>query len=167
MSTWIDPSFIRYLKNQFRINWNGFHGGAHWARVKINGNILCDYYEALDPEIVSRAVVDLFSITHDHQRIDEGADFGHGKRAADALVNLRGQFFNLPDHEFNMLYRACAGHSDGQINEELTVKICWDADRLDLARVGVIPSPEYLCTEYAKHPQVIQAAIARSIKSMS
>jgi uncharacterized protein len=166
MTSWIDPSIYRYLKDQFRISWNGYHGGSHWARVKINGNILCDMHERRGHD-VSRNVVDLFSILHDHQRVDEGQDFGHGQRAANELVSLRGKFFELPDAEFSALYRACVGHSDGGVHEELSVQICWDADRLDLARVGVIPNARYLCTQYAKRQDVIDAAIARSLKSMS
>ncbi len=29
-------------------------------------------------------------------------------------------------------------------------KTCWDADRLDLPRVGIIPKKDRLCTEAAK-----------------
>lgn len=166
MSTWIDKDLIKYLKSQFRISWNGWHGGSHWARVKQNGNILCDMYENRGHE-VHRPVVDLFAIIHDHQREDEGYDLLHGQRAADELVNLRGKFFELPDEQFDMLYRACALHSDGLTQDVLTVQICWDADRLDLARVGITPDARYLCTQYAKRQDIIEAAVKRSIKSMS
>ena len=43
--------------------------------------------------------------------------------------------------------------------------VCWDADRLDLARVGIVPNPKYLCAAYARRPDVIQAAINRSAAS--
>jgi uncharacterized protein len=30
-------SLIACLREQFSINWNGYHGIAHWARVRANG----------------------------------------------------------------------------------------------------------------------------------
>jgi uncharacterized protein len=30
------------------------------------------------------------------------------------------------------------------------VQACWDADRLDLGRVGIAPAPERLCTAAAR-----------------
>jgi uncharacterized protein len=30
------------------------------------------------------------------------------------------------------------------------MQVCWDADRLDLGRVGIIPKPDRLCTNAAR-----------------
>jgi len=35
------------------------------------------------------------------------------------------------------------------------VGICWDADRLNLWRVGIEPDPAYLTTETARTPEAI------------
>ena len=41
--------------------------------------------------------------------------------------------------------------------------MCWDADRLDLAReIGFAPKPEKLCTEAAKDPEMIAWASDRA-----
>jgi uncharacterized protein len=61
-----------------------------------------------------------------------------------------------------LLCHACKLHSDGFITADLTVQACWDADRLDLGRVGVKPDPRYLCTSYAKRGDVIDRAYERS-----
>ncbi len=38
---------------------------------------------------------------------------------------------------------------------DITVQTCWDADRLDLGRVGITPNPRWLCTACAKDPATI------------
>ena len=57
---------------------------------------------------------------------------------------------NLRDHDFDMLYYAIDRHSDGLIDGDITVRTCWDADRLDLGRVGIKPDAKYLCTDAGK-----------------
>lgn len=164
MERWIDRSLVKYLKNQFQIDWNGFHGGAHWARVKQNARLIARQCEA-SGQTVDYDVLDLFSILHDHKRKNEGYDIEHGKRAADALHFYRGRFFELPDAVFTELWTACAYHSDGLTKDpSINVRICWDADRLDLYRVGVMPSAQYLCTEEAKKASFIEAAVKRSLR---
>jgi uncharacterized protein len=44
----------------------------------------------------------------------------------------------------------------------VTVATCWDADRLDLGRVGVRPDAGRLCTEPARRQEVIEHAWRRS-----
>lgn len=62
---------------------------------------------------------------------------------------------------------ACEKHSDGLTDADITVQVCWDADRLDLGRVGVRPHARYLCTDAAKSPSVIEWAYGRSIRRMA
>ncbi len=38
-------------------------------------------------------------------------------------------------------------HSVGEVLTNPTIQSCWDADRLDLGRVGMIPSPKFLSVE--------------------
>ena len=45
----------------------------------------------------------------------------------------------------------------------MTVQTCWDADRLDLGRVGIKPDARYLCTAEAANPEMIAWAYERSI----
>jgi hypothetical protein len=46
------------------------------------------------------------------------------------------------------------------------VQVCWDADRLDLLRVGIRPNARYLCTEAARLPETLEWANARAAKRM-
>ena len=47
---------------------------------------------------------------------------------------------------------------------DITVQTCWDADRLDLGRVGIIPRPDRLCTEEARDPVLLDIAYRRSVR---
>lgn len=62
-----------------------------------------------------------------------------------------------------LLLDALAGHSEGRLRADLTVQVCWDADRLDLGRVGVMPAAERLCTAAARDPLYIRRAYAWAI----
>ena len=76
---------------------------------------------------------------------------------------MRGALFQLADNDFELLYDACAHHTDGLIDGNVTVQTCWDADRLDLGRVGTTPDCEYLCTPYAKTEPIIRWANERAV----
>ena len=83
-------------------------------------------------------------------------------RSSETARALRGRLFDLADHEFRLLYRACAGHTHERTHPDVTIQTCWDADRLDLGRVGITPRPGRLCTEVAKRPEVIKWADGRA-----
>ena len=59
---------------------------------------------------------------------------------------MRGRLFDLEDGSFDLLCKACADHADGYVSEDPTIGACWDADRLDLWRVGITPTPDLLST---------------------
>ena len=88
-------------------------------------------------------------------------------RAAELARELRGDVFELSDREFQLLHRACAGHTHERYHPDVTVQTCWDADRLDLGRVGITPSPAYLNTEVAKRPETINWADRRQSAASS
>ena len=64
-----------------------------------------------------------------------------------------------------MLFRSRFGFTDGGTEADVTVQTCWDADRLDLGRVGIRPHPRYLCTPAARSAEVIEWAHARSLQA--
>ena len=51
-------------------------------------------------------------------------------------AKVRGKLFDLNDDDFDLLFVACVGHMDQPTDDDPTVQTCWDADRLDLGRVG-------------------------------
>ena len=149
-------ALLRHLRERFAIDWHGYHGAAHWARVRLNGLALAG------PTGANAHVVELSSFFHDACRVNEGRDAGHGQRGGELARALRGTYFEASDEEMELLVLACDGHSGGGIDADITVQDCWDADRLDLARVGTMPKAKYLCTEQARQQQVIDQAVQRS-----
>ena len=108
-------------------------------------------------------VVELFCLLHDTQRRNENRDPSHGRRAALYARSLRGVWFDLSDEEMDLLMEALKYHSDGYTEADITVQVCWDADRLDLGRVGIKPASHRLCTASAKSVDVLDAAYERSV----
>lgn len=123
---------------------DGAHGVVHWARVLENGQQVADANGA-DHEVVM-----LFALFHDARRVNEHIDHGHGTRGGDFAYALRGTLVHLDDARFDLLYEACRLHTDGHVDGDPTLQACWDADRLDLGRVGITPLPERLCTDAAR-----------------
>ncbi len=76
---------------------------------------------------------------------------------------MRGGLFDLSDDDFELLRFACARHTDGLTQADITVQVCWDSDRLDLGRVGIPPVASKLCTAAAKSREVLQWADQRAI----
>jgi uncharacterized protein len=95
-------------------------------------------------------VVELFAMFHDSKRTNEYDDPGHGARAAEFARELRGVRFELDDLRFDQLLEACTFHTERRHSSDATIATCWDADRLDLGRVGIIPREDYLNTTSAK-----------------
>lgn len=123
---------------------HGYHGVVHWARVLENGLRIAETSGA-DAEVVT-----LFALFHDARRVNEHHDPGHGQRGGDLAFSLRGTLVHLDDARFDLLYEACRLHTDGLLDGDPTLQACWDADRLDLGRVGIDPEPPRLCTDAAR-----------------
>lgn len=135
---------VHEILAEYALPIRGAHGVVHWARVLENGLRLAAATG------VSAEVVVLFALFHDSRRENEYTDFGHGYRGARYARSLHGKLFTLSDPDFELLYEACCLHTDGLTEGDLTLRVCWDADRLDLGRVGISPEPTLLCTDAAR-----------------
>jgi uncharacterized protein len=62
----------------------------------------------------------------------------------------RGKSFQLSDEDFQLLQYACIWHTEGVHHDDVTIATCWDADRLDLGRVGIVPDPKRMCTDFGR-----------------
>ena len=150
-------SLIKVLRERFQLDWPGIHGAPHWARVRLTGLHLARENGARVD------VIECFALLHDSQRLHEGTDSRHGARAADYVRRMNDDYLFLDRAGLDMLVYACEFHSDGLIEADITVQTCWDADRLDLGRVGIRPDPRRLCTTHAKDSDVINDAYRRSL----
>jgi uncharacterized protein len=147
---------VRAAKERFVLDLHGIHGVPHWQRVRENGLRLAKATGA------NRLIVELFAYLHDCCREHDRSDPGHGERAAHFTESLRGTLIHLADDEFALLHEAIRDHELGLTRGDVTVLACWDADRLDLGRVGRRPQPRYLGTEYARRKATIEWAYRRS-----
>ena len=134
----------RYLINQFRLSTESIHGPTHWKTVERIGLELAGETGA------DREVVRLFAWIHDACRENEFTDHDHGKRAAKLVEQLHGKYFQLTEEQLEKLKYACTHHTDGDTIDDATIGTCWDADRLDLGRVGDIPDSRYMSTASGK-----------------
>lgn len=152
----VKQDFVDFLCKQYRLDHYGMHGIEHWLRVLYNGRLIAKASGA------NLKVVELFCLLHDTQRKDEWEDPYHGQRAADYASSIRGEWFELSDAEMSKLTEALSLHSAGLISNDPTLSTCWDADRLDLARVGITPKKEYMSNSFSKNEYIISEAIKRS-----
>jgi uncharacterized protein len=120
------------------------HGPEHWRRVERNGLLLATRTGAHSD------VVRLFAIFHDSRRLNDGWDPEHGARGAEFASSHRGKSFQLTDEEFKILHYACVWHTEGMHHDNATIATYWDADRLDLGRVGIVPDSERMCTDFGR-----------------
>ena len=150
---------VHAILEDYALPWHSIHGVAHWARVLENGLRLVEVNRA------NIEVVQLFAVFHDSRRMTEKTDPLHGVLGAKFAVELRGKLFDLNDDDFDLLFVACVGHMDHPTDDDPTIQTCWDADRLDLGRVGIRPSPGRLCTALARDPVVMNSAYRRSIRT--
>ena len=126
------------------INASGVHRIDHWDCVYENGPML------ISPG-VKPLVVGLFAYFHDSCRINDGEDLGHGRRAAVLISSLRDTLLkDVSDEDIQLLKTACRLHTITISTGDQTIDACFDANRLDLWRVGIIPDPARLATEKGK-----------------
>lgn len=137
-------NLIHKLSKESLLYGSPIHGLKHWITVERNGLYLSQFNEA------NQEIVSLFSYLHDCQRVNEYTDAEHGFRAAEYAHSIRSEFINLNDADFEKLYYAIEWHNHGRLSEDDTISTCWDADRLDLDRVGIYPSSDYLTNPEAK-----------------
>lgn len=116
------------------------HGISHWDRVARNAEVLIT-------SDVDELVVKAFAYIHDVERVNESDDLQHGPRAALLVDEIRSSVLSfLNDQEIEQLKEACRLHTLRHRTEDATVNACFDADRLDLGRVGITPNPDKMET---------------------
>jgi uncharacterized protein len=127
------------------------HGVDHWKRVAAAGHALLQ-----DTPGADQLLVFLFALFHDSMRLTDGYDPDHGPRAGVLVRQLRAHLpKTITAAQIDTLVYACNEHTFGGITTDPTVGVCWDADRLNLWRVGIRPDPLLLSTPAAKRSDCI------------
>lgn len=96
----------------------------------------------------------LFALFHDSRRFNEFSDPEHGLRGGE----LARSMLELEHDRIELLADTCTRHDKGFVSDDPTVGVCWDADRLNLWRVGIKPKPSLLSTAHA--PTLIDESAA-------
>ena len=83
--------------------------------------------------------------------MDDGDDLQHGPRAAAFIDTIRDTLLvDVSDEDIHLLKEACRLHTVATKTGNPTIDACFDADRLDLGRVGIIPDPARMATKKGK-----------------
>ena len=137
----IDFAALQDYVYENRVFDSNVHGLAHWRQVEFNGLLLAKRTGA------DITVVRLFALFHDSKREDDGYDGEHGKRGAEfAKKCFEEKLLDITQEQFDKLYHACAFHTKERNSGDATIDTCYDADRLDLGRVGFKLNPEKMAT---------------------
>jgi len=144
-------ALLNLIVGQFKLDIKGDHGISHWRKVYEISNYLAKETRA------DIAVVSFFAYLHDAKREDDVYDLQHGHKAGDFIKELHSKhLLPLSEGQLERLGMACKFHADSGIkSNDITIQTCWDADRLDLWRVGVVPDKKFLNTDFAKQDEII------------
>ena len=83
--------------------------------------------------------------------------FEYRQRSADY------KWFDINDEQTDLLVEAYKYHSDGLLEVDITIQTCLDKDRLELGGIGIKPSPDRLCNNFAKRRVLFEEDYTRSI----
>lgn len=121
------------------------HGLDHWWRVWKNAVLISDR-DTVDMEVVA-----MFALFHDSMRLNDDKDSAHGMRGFrlwERCKQISPDLETLFHHrQEELLFEACAEHTEGHRTTDPTIAVCWDADRLDLHRVGIWPDARFMSTQ--------------------
>lgn len=137
------------------------HGSNHWIDVEHHARPIAS--ETGADETVCR----LFAWFHDVARQSEGSDPQHGPRAAAWLESHRDELGQLTEAQWSTLRYVVRDYTKGRTSSNPTIGACWDADRLDLWRLGIEAKPELLSTQNARNWQANRAAFRKDLRPQS
>ena len=134
----------KYVSEKKRSASSPIHGITHWRRVFENGLMIAKETGA------NVDLVELFALFHDSCRLNDGRDHHHGRRTADWVESIRSDFPDISDDVFQFLLEAIRDHTHVRLTVNIHIATCWDADRLDLGRVGKTPREEFMNTDMGR-----------------
>lgn len=135
-----------WFQVNLKIPIDSIHGYSHWKKVEEIGHYLADKNGA-DKDIISS-----FAFLHDIGRTTEAEEPMHGEKSAEIIKKVfRRKELGLDSSQYEKLLEAVINHDKAEAkNDDITIQTCWDADRLDLPRVNIIPDKNLLYTEIGK-----------------
>lgn len=134
------------------------HGLSHWQNVERNAVLLAEKTGA------DLQALKIFAYVHDMCRENDGGDPDHGLCASKLLKKYSVTLLNgMDERTIHRLCFACENHTNLLRSGDILIDSCFDADRLDLLRVGITPDPARMATDvgayYAANPDIFKAEI--------
>jgi uncharacterized protein len=114
-------------------------------RVALMGARLLAQAPDADAELVL-----MFALLHDARRENEYRDPGHGPRAAELARTVNEDVLGLDGPRLELLAGAIHDHNGAGPATSATRAVCFDADRLNLWRVGITPDPALLSLDHSR-----------------
>lgn len=155
---WNDlEDLVRTVERQATHLQSTIHGPSHWRAVGAVAAELAGAFgrDAGDGPPPDRELLLLFALLHDAMREDDGRDLDHGPRAALLLDRLRVDgTLDLDGPRAAVLTEALHDHTNGTLSTDPTIGTCWDADRLLIGRVGIVPDPRFCSTSEGRRRAV-------------
>lgn len=141
-----------WYQTKLKIAIDSIHGYDHWRGVEERGHYIAKRNGA------DKKVVSAFAFTHDIGRTVDSKEPGHGQWGADIIREFFvAEVFDLNTRQYEQLLQAVAEHDiETAQSSDITVQTCWDADRLDLPRIYVLPDKNRLCTEVGKSEETFR-----------
>jgi uncharacterized protein len=134
------PEFLRTVTALSPSRVSTVHGVGHWRETAATAVRLLEAVPDADP-----AVALVFAVVHDALRADDLDDSAHGVRSARLVCSLTESGVLLLDEtQVELAAAACEHHSERLVAADPSIGVCWDADRLGLRRLGIVPDPELL-----------------------
>lgn len=132
------------------------HGFSHLRRVAaVAGRIAAAAGEDIESAVVA-------GFLHDCARRHDGGGVDHAHDSAALTRKLLARFY--PHLDAVRLCDAIARHADGETTEDMLAACVWDADRLELRRLGIEVDPDLLSTEIARRLiRISRCRVARSV----
>lgn len=115
------------------------HGELHWRGVAWAGLRVRELAPGISP-----GVMVAFGLLHDCRRETDDWDPEHGERAALVAARSRPLKRLLGAEGRELVAEACRLHERGMTRHEApAIGACWDADRVNLVRLGFRLDPRY------------------------
>ena len=137
-----NKELINQLQRESKLFHSPIHGFKHWRTVEKNGLYLSQFNNGA-PLVISH-----FAYFHDCMRVNEQRVDSHGIRGGKYALKNK-DMLELTDEQLHTLYRACAGHTGGRNPSCDTIACWWEADRLDIRRVGIVPDLQWFYSDAA------------------
>jgi len=115
------------------------HGERHWRAVAWAGLRICEHHPKARPDVMIA-----FGLMHDCRRETDDWDPEHGARAGIFAARSAPLRRLLGAEGRDLVAEACSLHERGMSRPDApAIGACWDADRVNLVRLGFRLDPRY------------------------